>query len=110
MVAPRAPLVVITDLDHAWANVYVDEPAIPRLKLGQPATLFTDGGGPSVEGTVSYIATKAEFTPRNVQTAQDRSQLVYRLKVAVDNRNGVLKSGMPVEAELKYADAETKQP
>lgn len=101
MVAPRAPLVVITDLDRAWANVYVDEPAVPRLKLGQSATLYTDGG-PTVNGTVSYVSPKAEFTPRNVQTAQDRSQLVYRLKIAVDNTAGVLKSGMPVEAELVY--------
>lgn len=102
MVSPRAPIVVITDLAHAWANVYVDEPAIPRLKIGQAATLYTDGGGPSVNGTVSYISTRAEFTPRNVQTAQDRSQLVYRLKIAVDNSSGLLKSGMPVEAELVY--------
>jgi HlyD family secretion protein len=101
MVAPRAPLVVITDLDRAWANVYVDEPAIPRLKLRQSATLYTNGG-PTVTGTVSYVSPKAEFTPRNVQTAQDRSQLVYRLKIAVDNSAGVLKAGMPVEAELIY--------
>lgn len=102
LVAPRAPLAVITDLAHAWANVYVDEPVVPRLKLGQSATLFTDAGGPGLPGTVSYIASKAEFTPRNVQTAQDRSQLVYRLKIAVDNASGVLKSGMPVEAELPF--------
>jgi HlyD family secretion protein len=102
LVAPRSPLVVITDLDHAWANVYVDEPVVPRLKLGQPATIITDAGGPGIAGTVSYISPKAEFTPRNVQTAQDRSQLVYRLKVSVDNASGVLKSGMPVEAELPF--------
>jgi len=96
------PAVVITDLDHAWANVYVDEPIVPRLKLGQAVALHTDAGGPAIPGTVSYISPKAEFTPRNVQTAQDRSQLVYRLKVAVDNRTGVLKSGMPVEAELVF--------
>ncbi len=102
LVTPRAPLVVITDLDHAWANVFVDEPVVPRLRLGQPATLFTDAGGPGLPGTVSYVSPKAEFTPRNVQTAQDRSQLVYRLKIAVDNRHGILKAGMPVEADLPF--------
>ena len=51
-------------------------------------------------GTISYISAKAEFTPRNVQTADDRSKLVYRVKVSVDNKNGVLKAGMPVEAEI----------
>jgi membrane fusion protein YbhG len=100
---PRAPLIVITDLDHAWANVYVDEPSVPRLKIGQPATIFTDAGGPGISGTVSYVADKAEFTPRNVQTAEDRSKLVYRVKVSVDNKDGVLKPGMPVEAELPFA-------
>ena len=99
-VQPRAPLVVITDLDHAWANVFVDEPAVPRLRLGQAATVFTDAGGAGLPGAISYISAKAEFTPRNVQTAEDRSKLVYRVKVAVDNKSGVLKAGMPVEADI----------
>jgi len=103
MIAPRAPIVVVTDLDHAWANVYVDEPSVPRLRLGQTATLFTDAGGAGIAGTVSYISAKAEFTPRNVQTADERSKLVYRVKVSVDNKAGVLKSGMPVEAEIPFA-------
>ena len=100
IVSPRAPLAVLADLDHAWAEVFVDEPMIPRIKLGQAATVFTDAGGAGLPGKVSYIASKAEFTPRNVQTAEDRSKLVYRVKIAVDNRNGVLKQGMPVEAEI----------
>jgi HlyD family secretion protein len=99
MAAPRGPIVVLTDLDHAWAEVFVDEPDIPRLRLGQPAMVFTDAGS-SIQGTVSFISSKAEFTPRNVQTAEDRSKLVYRVKIAVDNREGLLKQGMPVEAEI----------
>ena len=99
MAAPRSPIAVLTDLDHAWAEVFVDEPQVPRVKLGQPATIFTDAGG-SIAGTVSFISSKAEFTPRNVQTAEDRSKLVYRVKIAVDNSQGVLKQGMPVEAEI----------
>ncbi len=103
LLVPHAGIVVVTDLDHAWANVYVDEPVVPRLRLGQPATVFTDAGGPGMNGSISYISEKAEFTPRNVQTAEDRSKLVYRVKVSVDNRAGVLKAGMPVEAELPLA-------
>lgn len=99
IVPPRAPLVIVSDLDHAWANVYVDEPLVPRLKLGQAATLVTDAGQ-RLDGTVTFISPKAEFTPRNVQTAEERAKLVYRIKIAVDNRDGVLKQGMPVEAEL----------
>ena len=102
LVQPRAPIVVITDLDHAWANVYVDEPVVPRLKVGDSATLFTDAGGAGVKGTISAIAEHAEFTPRNVQTADDRSKLVYRIKIAVDNASGTFKVGMPVEAEIPF--------
>ena len=132
LLQPRAPVAVIADLDHVWANVYVDEPDVPRIRLGQKATVFTDadarvnrlrqgssgregsrasdegsrpaGGG--LPGTVSYISSKAEFTPRNVQTAEDRSKLVYRVKITVDNSAGTLKIGMPVEAEIPFADAQ----
>jgi HlyD family secretion protein len=110
LVAPRAPLVVVTDLDRAWANVFIDGPVIPRLRLGQAATIFTDAGGSSLPGTISYISAKAEFTPRNVQTADDRSQLVYRVKVSVDNRDGILKVGMPVEAEIPLPAAAASAP
>lgn len=100
VIAPRAPVVVITDLDHAWADVYVPEPAIPRITLGQAATLYTDAGGAGIPGTVTYISPKAEFTPRNVQTAEERAKLVYRIRITVNNTSGVLKQGMPVDAEL----------
>ena len=101
IVARGTPLVVITDLDHAWANLFVPEPTIPRVMLGQAATVFTDAGGPGIDGKVTFISPRAEFTPRNVQTAEERSKLVYRIKVSVDNRQGILKLGMPVDAELK---------
>jgi membrane fusion protein YbhG len=100
VVAPRTPVVVITDLVHAWADVFVPEPVVPRLRLGQSATVVTDAGGAGLGGTVSYISPKAEFTPRNVQTADERSKLVYRVRISVDNKDGVLKQGMPVEAVL----------
>jgi HlyD family secretion protein len=100
VIPPRAPVLVITDLDQAWADVYVPEPVIPRLRLGQSATLFTDAGGSGLQGSVTYISPKAEFTPRNVQTAEERSKLVYRVRISVDNKEGVLKAGMPIEAEI----------
>jgi membrane fusion protein YbhG len=99
IVNPRAPVVVVTDLDRAWANVYVDEPVVPRLKLGQPITLVTDAQH-RVTGKITFISPKAEFTPRNVQTAEERTKLVFRIKVTTDNRDGILKTGMPVEAEI----------
>jgi len=101
LVARGTPLVVITDLDHAWANLFVPEPMVPRLQIGQAATVFTDAGGPGFTGKVTFVSPRAEFTPRNVQTTEERSKLVYRIKVSLDNRNGVFKLGMPVDAELE---------
>lgn len=100
VIAPRAPALILVDLDHAWADVFVPEPVVPLLRLNQAATLFTDAGGAGITGTITYISPKAEFTPRNVQTAEERSKLVYRIRISVDNTEGILKQGMPVEAEL----------
>ena len=102
IVAQGTPLLVLIDLDHAWANVYVEEPLVPTLRLDQPATVLTDAGD-RLAGRITFIAPRAEFTPRNVQTAEERAKLVYRVKVTVDNREGILKPGMPVEAEFGAA-------
>ena len=110
MIAPRAPAIVVVDLDHAWADVFVPEPAVPQIKIGRPASVFTDAGGPPLTGTIAYISPKAEFTPRNVQTAEERSKLVYRVRINVDNKEGVLKQGMPVEAEIALQEGGTSVP
>jgi HlyD family secretion protein len=102
LIPPGAPVIVIVDLDHAWANVYVEEPLVPAVKVGQAATVVTDAKD-RLPGKVTFISPRAEFTPRNVQTSAERAKLVYRVKVAVDNSQGVLKPGMPVEVELAGA-------
>jgi HlyD family secretion protein len=104
MAAPHVPIVVVTDLDHAWANVYVDERMVPQLRIGQGAAILTDAGQ-RLNGAITFISPKAEFTPRNVQTAEERSKLVYRIKITADNHDGILKPGMPVEAELQPGTA-----
>ena len=106
IVGARTTVAVITDIDHAWANVYISEPLVPRVRIGQAAQIFTDAGGRVLEGRITYVSPKAEFTPRNVQTAEERSKLVYRLKIAVDNREGLLKPGMPIEAEIVFPDGQ----
>jgi HlyD family secretion protein len=100
VLARGLPIVVVTDLDNAWANLFVPEPMVPRIRLGQAATVTTDAGGQGLPGKITFISPRAEFTPRNVQTADERSKLVYRIKVTVDNREGILKQGMPVDAEI----------
>jgi HlyD family secretion protein len=99
LVAAGAPIVLVVDLDRAWASVYLEETLVPQVRVDQPATVITDAGD-RIDGRVTFISPKAEFTPRNVQTANERAKLVYRIKVAVDNSKGVLKPGMPVEVDL----------
>jgi len=99
LVSPGQPLVVLLDLAHAWVNAYVEEPIVPTLRINAVVTVVTDAGD-RLDGRVAFIAPQPEFTPRNVQTAEERARLVYRVKVMVDNRDGVLKPGMPVEVEL----------
>lgn len=101
LVAVGTPIVVIIDLDRAWASVYVQEPQVPLVKIDQPATVVTDAGD-RIDGRVTFVSPKAEFTPRNVQTPDERAKLVYRVKVSVDNSKGVLKPGMPVEVDLGF--------
>lgn len=102
LATPRTPLIVIVDLDHAWANVYVTEPMVPSLKVDAAVTLRTDAGE-QLPGRIAYISPQAEFTPRNVQTANERAKLVFRVKVLVDNQKGVLKPGMAVTADFGAA-------
>ncbi len=99
LVSVGTPLAIIIDLDRAWVNAYVEAPLVPSLRLDQSVTVVTDAGD-RMPGTIAFISPKAEFTPRNVQTAAERARLVYRVKVTVDNRQGVLKPGMPVEVEM----------
>ncbi|MEO8071081.1 MAG: HlyD family efflux transporter periplasmic adaptor subunit [Acidobacteriota bacterium] len=99
MVAVGQPLLTLVDLDHAWVNAYVEEPRVPSLRIDQAVTVVTDAGN-RLPGRIAFISPKAEFTPRNVQTTAERAKLVYRVKVTVDNREGVLKPGMPAEVEL----------
>ena len=97
-----APLCVITDLDDAWLTVYVGEPDLGRIRLGQEAEVVTDDGQTRM-GKVTFIASKAEFTPKNVQTRDERVKLVYKVKVGLANQDGLFKPGMPAEARLRAA-------
>jgi HlyD family secretion protein len=99
-----SPLCVITDLANAWLTVYVVETDLGRLRLGQPAVVVTDLGQRR-DGHITYISSEAEFTPKNVQTRDERVKLVYKVKVGLDNRDGLFKPGMPSEARFEAPPA-----
>lgn len=93
-----SPVVVVADLAHPWLEVYVDEPHLSQLRLGQTTKVKVDGRTDTFEGVVSFIAPQPEFTPKNVQTPDERAKLVFKVKVALENPHGVFKPGMPADA------------
>jgi HlyD family secretion protein len=99
LLAAGAPILVVTDLARPWLTVYVAEPDLGKVKLGAEAEVVTDGGE-TRRGKVTFIASTAEFTPKNVQTRDERVKLVYRVKVGLDNADGLFKAGMPAQARF----------
>ena len=102
-VGAGAPLITISRLDEVWLSIYVPEARLGFVKLGQPAHVRIDGDPRAYEGVVTFIASEAEFTPRNVQTPDERTKLVYRVKITLPNPNGTFKPGMPADGYLDAA-------
>lgn len=101
-VSPGTPVVTVGNLDEVWLRAYVEETDLGRVKLGQGARVTTDTyPGKAYEGTVSFIASDAEFTPKSVQTRKERVKLVYRVKIDVANPAHELKPGMPADASIE---------
>jgi HlyD family secretion protein len=98
VLAPGSVIAVLTVLDRPWLTVWIDEPNLSRVRLGDPVRVLLDGRDESFGGTVSFISPTAEFTPKNVQTPEERAKLVFRIKVALDNADGIFKPGMPADA------------
>ncbi|MBI5177734.1 MAG: efflux RND transporter periplasmic adaptor subunit [Nitrospinae bacterium] len=100
-VLPNAQLFRISRLNTVYLMIYVNEVELASVKLGQEANVFIDAfPGKPFKGRVTYISPVAEFTPKNVQTKDDRTKLVFGVKVEVPNADYSLKPGMPADAEL----------
>lgn len=99
------PLYKIAQLDTLTLRAYVTEGQLTSVRLGSRVQVRVDRGGEllTVPGIVSWVSSKAEFTPTPVQTRDERADLVYAIKVQVPNRSGVLKIGMPADVELPEA-------
>ena len=101
VLAAGTTIVTIGDLDHPWLRAYINETDLGRVKLGQKVKLTTDSYKDKVYwGKISFISSEAEFTPKQIQTKEERVKLVYRVKIDVDNTSHELKNNMPVDAEI----------
>ncbi len=103
-VAAGTPIVTVADTAHVWVRGYVDQADLGRVHLGQKVAVRTDAfPGKTYAGTVGFIASEAEFTPKTVQTPRERVKLVFRIKVDIANPNDELKPGMPADAIIPAA-------
>ncbi len=101
---PGGSVLTVADIKNVWVRVFISETDLGRIRLGQDAKVTVDAyPNRSWKGRVSYISSAAEFTPRAVQTLKERTNLVYRIKIQLDNVDGALKPGMPADALIEAA-------
>lgn len=101
ILAAGTPVVAIGDLAHPWLRGYISERDLGRVKHGSRVKVITDSFPDKIyQGQLSYISPEAEFTPKQIQTPEERIKLVYRIKIDIDNPNHELKLNMPADAEI----------
>jgi HlyD family secretion protein len=102
VVQPGSTVFTAADLNDIWLTAYIVETDLGRVKLNQQVSIKTDTyPGKEYVGQVSFISQQAEFTPKQIQTPEERVKLVYRIKIVVTNTNQELKPGMPADGYIK---------
>lgn len=96
-----APVATVANLAEMWIKVYIPTDDLPQVKLGQGVTFTVSGGSDAYSGTVEEIATQGEYTPKMIQTKKERTNIVYAIKIGVNDENGVLKPGMPADVIIR---------
>jgi HlyD family secretion protein len=100
-VSPGVPIAKISNLDEVYIRIYLPENVLGFVKLGDSVDVKIDSYPKRVfKGVVVFVSPKAEFTPKNVQTKEERTKLVYAVKVKVRNGEGIFKPGMPADVEI----------
>jgi HlyD family secretion protein len=98
---PGVPILTLVNPKDVWLRAYVPETEVGRLKVGDTAILRVDAFPNRVfSGRLIEIGSEAEYTPRNVQTKKERVNLVFRIKIQIDNPEGILKPGLPADADV----------
>lgn len=102
VVAPGIPLLTVGNIAEPWVRTYVPQGYLGKIKLGDEAIIYSDSyPDRKVVGRVVYISDKEEFTPKNLVTKDERAKMVYSVKIAIDNKEGVFKAGQYVDVRLK---------
>lgn len=102
--SPGKSLASVADLSKLHVSVYVAETQIGQVNIGDSATVTADGSAAEFPGTVTFIASEAEFTPNSIETQDQRTKLVYEVRVVIDDPNDYLKPGMPADVAIETGD------
>ncbi|OHD65096.1 MAG: hypothetical protein A2176_02440 [Spirochaetes bacterium RBG_13_51_14] len=97
---PGTPVLTVADLKDTWIRIYISELKLKQVKLGQKAVITIDSSDKKYIGTVVSISNKAEFTPKTIQTKDERVKLMFAVKISVPNPDMELKPGMPADASI----------
>ncbi|MBR6355934.1 MAG: efflux RND transporter periplasmic adaptor subunit [Alphaproteobacteria bacterium] len=100
MISAGVPVYTISLNDKMWVRAYIKETELGRVKIGTPVKVYTDSSDKVYDGHVGFISSTAEFTPKSIETASLRTDLVYRLRIVIDNADDYLKQGMPVTIKM----------
>ena len=101
VINPATPVVTLADVDALWMNLYIPESQTGLVKLGMPVRVHVDSfPGEMFNGKITLVSSESEFTPKTIQTPEERIKLVYRVKVSLENTGQRLKPGMPADADI----------
>ncbi len=103
-VTPGAAVASIANLDELYVKVYIATDDLPYVSLGQKVRVAISGMDREFEGRVKHIASQGEYTPKSIQTEKERVNIVFAVKVAIDNEGGILKPGMPADVYIDKAE------
>lgn len=100
VVQAGASVATVANLNDMWIKVYIPTDDLPRIKLGQQVKFTVSGSSQEHPGVIEEIASQGEYTPKTIQTKKERTNIVYAVKIKVNNENNVLKPGMPADVVL----------
>lgn len=100
MMSAGLPVYSISLNDKMWARAYIKETDLGKVKIGSKMKIYTDSTDKVYDGHIGFISPQAEFTPKNIETTSLRTDLVYRVRIIIDNPDDYLKQGMPVTIRL----------
>lgn len=96
-IQPGASIITVANLKDLWIKVYIPTDDLPKIKLGQKVTFTVSGIDTIFNGTVESIADEGEFTPKTIQTKNERTNVVFQIKIKINSNQGILKPGMPAD-------------